>query len=106
MSACCQIENDRKAPTAWGGRLRAIASWVLPGAVFVLVPKCPACIAAQVALWTGIGLSYTTAAYLRWVLLTVCIASLLCLVVIRLNCWGPFFVTSARGNEGANDESN
>jgi hypothetical protein len=30
-----------------------------------------------VTLWTGLGLSLTTATYLRWVLLFLCVASLL-----------------------------
>jgi hypothetical protein len=39
-------------------------------------------------LWTGLGLSLSTATYLRWALLLVCIASLLFLIVIRLDRTG------------------
>jgi hypothetical protein len=36
-------------------------------------------------LWTGFGLSLATATHLRWALLFVCGASLLFLIVERLN---------------------
>jgi hypothetical protein len=50
----------------------------------VLVPKCPLCLAAYVTLWTGLSLSLSTATYLRWGLLSLCVASLLFLTVKRL----------------------
>ena len=84
MSACCSAAGDRKTPT-WVRRVREIFAWVLPSAVLVLVPKCPACLAAYVTLWTGLGLSLSVAKYLRWVLLLVCVASLLFLFVQPLD---------------------
>jgi hypothetical protein len=35
-------------------------------AIWALMPKCPACLAAYVFLWTGLGLSLTTVSYVRW----------------------------------------
>jgi hypothetical protein len=90
MSACCDAAGGRKTP-AWLRRVREILAWALPGAVLVSVPKCPACLAAYVALWTGLGLSLSTATYLRWVLLFLCAASLLLLAVSRLGRFGAFF---------------
>jgi hypothetical protein len=57
----------------------------------MLVPKCPACLAAHVMLWTGLGLSLSTATYLRWVLLLVCIAALLFLLVKHMDRVGTVF---------------
>jgi hypothetical protein len=84
MSDCCDAATNGRA-TTWARSVREIVAWVLPSAILVLVPKCPACLAAHVTLWTGLGLSFSTATYLRWLLLLLCIASLLFLVVNRLS---------------------
>src|SRR5262249_53438931 len=101
MSVCCAAAGDRKTPTRVR-RVRAILAWVLPGALLVLVPKCPACLAAHVALWTGLGLSLSTATYLRWVLLFLCAASLLFLIVERLDRTGAVFSSFKKETEPCN----
>jgi hypothetical protein len=83
MSACCNAARDRKTPRR-RQPLREIFAWIVPGALLLLVPKCPACLAAYVALSTGLGLSLSTATSLRWVLLVFCVASLFFLTVERL----------------------
>lgn len=83
MNACCNSTDCRNSKT-WTSRVRGFLAWSFPSAMLALVPKCPACLAAYVALWTGLGLSLTTATYLRWVILVICIASLLFLTVKRL----------------------
>jgi hypothetical protein len=90
MSVCCDAVGGRKTLTSMR-RVREIFAWVLPSAVLVLVPKCPICLAAEVTLWTGIGLSLSMATYLRWVLLFLCVASLLFLIVERLDRTGAIF---------------
>jgi hypothetical protein len=87
MSPCCNPASDRKTPT-WVRRVGEIFAWILPSAILVLVPKCPACLAVHVTLWTGLGLSLSTATYLRWVLLLLCVVSLLFLIVERLDLIG------------------
>ncbi len=45
--------------------IRRALAWLGPAALLLLVPKCPACLAAYIAAWTGLGLSVTAASYLR-----------------------------------------
>jgi hypothetical protein len=47
---------------------RQVASSVLPAVILVLRPKCPICIAACIAMVTGIGLSLPVTAHLRTLL--------------------------------------
>jgi hypothetical protein len=74
---CCQVARR-------GG---AIAGWVVPGAVLALVPKCPACVAAYVLLWTGVGLSVSAAGVLRVALIVACVALIGLLAARRVLRW-------------------
>jgi hypothetical protein len=54
-----------------------LSAKVIPVAILAVLPKCPACLAAYVAVGTGIGLSLTAATYVRLSLIVVCVASLM-----------------------------
>ena len=90
MSDCCDAAGDRESST-WVRRVRAVFAWAAPSAILVFMPKCPACLAAHVTLWTGLSLSLSTATHLRWVLLLSCVASLLFLIVVHLDRIGASF---------------
>jgi hypothetical protein len=59
-TACCSSRWP-----VWLRRAPIIGSWIVPGAILVLVPKCPACLALYVLLGTGTALSLPAAQYLR-----------------------------------------
>jgi len=77
---CCKAEADEVIAVR-SARLPYlnIAGWLIPGGVLALMPKCPACLAAYIALATGCALSATTAAGLRATLVTLCAVSLVSL---------------------------
>jgi len=72
---CCETVR----PSFFGHGVITAKS-IVPGAILALMPKCPLCVAAYLALATGIGISFTTAAYIRSALIAICILFLTCLV--------------------------
>jgi hypothetical protein len=78
--SCCRA-GERMRRTSAGAVCARAVSWVVPGTVLALIPKCPVCFAAYVALWTGIGLSAPAATRLRVVLIALCIVCLAYLAI-------------------------
>jgi hypothetical protein len=71
---CCEVGASRTAASVNGGL--SVVGVLIPGALLAVLPKCPVCIAAYVAMWTGLGLSVSSAAYVRVTLAIVCVVSL------------------------------
>jgi hypothetical protein len=65
-------------------RAGELIAWVASGLGLALVPKCPACLAAQIALVTGAGISASAASQVSAGWIGVCVASLLGLSLRRL----------------------
>lgn len=76
MSNCpfCDL-GPRPASRRYGWPKRALrrmwlgVEWLFPTTLLVLMPKCPMCVAAYVALFTGVGISLPTATWIRTILL-------------------------------------
>jgi hypothetical protein len=68
-------DGDRRTRD-YARRWLDLAELIVPGAILAILPKCPACFAAYIALGTGVGLSVSTATYMRMLLVIVWVASL------------------------------
>jgi hypothetical protein len=66
---------------------RSAAKWIAPRVGLAHVPKCPACLAAYVAMLTGVGISMPMAAGLRWGLIVLCTAALVLLASRQVLRW-------------------
>ena len=69
---------------AWLRRARGEAGWVLPATLLALLPKCPLCLAAYVALATGVSLSGASAHLLLRTLTVLGICTLALCVARRV----------------------
>ena len=80
--ACCEgVAVGGPRPLVGCGR--EVAGWMVPSGILLLLPKCPACLAAYFAIVGGVGVSVTTAMYVRWGVVILCAASLAYLAVSR-----------------------
>jgi hypothetical protein len=84
LNCCAQGDGVSPAPPPARSRARrgliGFVQWMIPVTVLALVPKCPACVAAYVLLFTGVGLSLAVAAAMRWALIAVSIGMIAYLI--------------------------
>ena len=76
--------SDDKRPTGLFHRAWRTIQWLFPATLLVLMPKCPLCVAAYVALFTGIGISVSTARWIQILMLLFCLTSL---AYLALRSW-------------------
>jgi len=90
-SCCCQrklrTDDEARQQKSWLSRVRGVAGWILPSALLALMPKCPICLAAYVALCTGFTMSGSSAHILMRTLTVLCIGTLALCVVRRMVSW-------------------
>lgn len=82
--AAATASQTNAAPVRFIRRIRNAAGWIAPTVGLALLPKCPLCVAAYLAIGTGVGVSVTTATYLRTSFELLCLASLSYLAVRRM----------------------
>ena len=71
MTAPCCLNAHRLAR-----RFSSFTASILPTAVLVFLPKCPLCLAAWLTVATGVSFSAGAAAWLRVIIVLLCLAAL------------------------------
>jgi hypothetical protein len=71
---CCNVAR----------RSSEAAGWIVPSILLALVPKCPMCVAAYIALVTGVSITMSTASIVRTSMIVVSIATLMYVAGRRL----------------------
>ena len=73
---CC---HNTSRPAKNKSNTRAVVAttkWIVPTAVLALLPKCPMCVAAYIALVSGFSVSLSVATWIRTGLLVACLCAL------------------------------
>jgi len=99
MSNCplCNLQpapnpNDAKQATGFFRRAWRSTQWLFPSTLLVLMPKCPFCVVAYVALFTGASISVSTARWLQVLMFVLCLASLTYIAVKKGRAICNFFI--------------
>ena len=73
MCAQCAVGEGRMRLAR---RFSSAAARILPGAVLLLLPKCPLCLAAWLTVTTGVGVSAAAGDWLDGLIRIVCTAAI------------------------------
>lgn len=83
-SCCAVLGRSSLLAGSKARRAKGAGEWGVPALVLFLLPKCPMCVAAYVATFTGIGLSIEAATWVRDSMLAVCALTMTVLAVRML----------------------
>ena len=83
---CCEPQpaDYHRSTARYWRRWRSAGSCVGSGAMLLLLPKCPVCIAAYLAVWTGVAIAAPIAGHLRFAMAAIFVLSLAFLLARRL----------------------
>ncbi len=71
-----KLGNSKRHPGLLRRGWRSI-QWLFPATLLVLIPKCPLCMVAYIALFTGgVGITVSTARWIQVLMLVFCLTSL------------------------------
>lgn len=76
MKSCASCSPAARAGT--------IAGWLVPSLLLAVMPKCPMCVAAYVAMVTGLGISLPVAAGIKMGLVALCALTLVAMTGLCL----------------------
>lgn len=94
QSKHCNCDNtERPLPTIENqqGKTKSkkrFVNWLkmtVPAFIFIIIPKCPVCLAGYIALISGVSLSITTAGYVRIGLMMICVLSLTWFIIRQVS---------------------
>ncbi|RZU42992.1 hypothetical protein [Edaphobacter modestus] len=78
-SCCAETRHSSFYVRGRSVPVKRSAQWGAPALVLMLLPKCPMCVAAYMAMLTGIGMSFETAARLRGTVMVLCAGAMILL---------------------------
>jgi type III secretory pathway component EscS len=82
--SCCAVPGRSSFISSRGGAdAKGAARLGTPALILILLPKCPMCVAAYVAMFTGIGLSMEAATWLQETTIAVCVLAII-LAITRM----------------------
>lgn len=81
MKKLCHCTFRQQQTKSNSHKLMQAIAFVVPSALLVLIPKCPMCLAAYLAIMTGIELSVSGASHLQLALTTICLGTI-CLTIV------------------------